>query len=136
MKWQQYFIFGEGLYYLYLTQINVEWELEINVKAVLVYFNGDVGRTKNTAVVYNVKKTNQYSFTRCFSFFMSRVLPVLATLMMQYAKEHRSMILFLLRVCDRTSGEFGSMRVQYVKKCMKSGYFARLYKTESGLDHF
>jgi len=33
---------------------------------------------------------------------MSRLLPILATLLMQYAKEHRSMILLLLPVCEKT----------------------------------
>lgn len=97
--------------------------MEINVKAILVYFKGDVGRTKNMAVVYNMNQTNQYSFTRCFSFFMSRVLPILTTLVMQYFKQHRSIILFLLPVCERTIGGFGSMSGQYVKKCVKQWTF-------------
>lgn len=58
-----------------------------------------------------------------FVFFMSTGLPILATLVMQYAKEHRSLILFLLPVCVRTSGEIGNMCVQYVKKCTKQWMF-------------
>lgn len=43
---------------------------------------------------------------------MSRVLLILATLVVQYAKEYRSMMLFLLPVRERTSGAFGGMSVQ------------------------
>ena len=53
-----------------------------------------------------------------FSIFMSRRLPILANLLMHYAKERRSMILFLLPVWVRASGEFGIMAVQYGKKFM------------------
>jgi len=60
--------------------------VEINVKVILVYLKGDV----------------------C----MSRVLLILATLVVQYAKEYRSMMLFLLPVRERTSGAFGGMSVQ------------------------
>jgi hypothetical protein len=93
------------------------------MKAVLVYFKADVGRTTNMAGEHNMNHTNQHSFINCFSFFMSRGLPVLAILVMQYAKKHRSIILLLLPVCERTSGGFGNTSVQYVKKCIKQWIF-------------
>lgn len=42
--------------------------MEINVKAIFVYFKGEAGRRKNMAVLYNMNQTNQYSFTMCSSF--------------------------------------------------------------------
>jgi hypothetical protein len=114
------FLIEEGLY---VTQIKGETEVEINMKAILVYFIRDVGRTTNMAGEHNMNQTNQNSFTNCFSFFMSRVLLILASLVMQYAKKHRSVILLLLPVCERTTGAFGNTSGQYVKKCIKQWIF-------------
>ena len=43
--------------------MNVECEVEINVKAVLVYFKGDVAGTKKYGCFTHMNQTNQYSFT-------------------------------------------------------------------------